>query len=186
MTIFSLLAIIYRCFAPWWCLFIASHCSLRPYTPAEPSAQRVQRKSYRSFIMKDMKGKVGTIGSGILKDHFEDVEIIDALKSTYLVSDVATSDTNEKACSYWPFTRNESRQLILTNPDERKLHRLTVGLILKLRNGLFRITRRTRLKVIQPPHDTTEGIPLDRRLNTSLIPPNTLCHHFPLDRHRTL
>ena len=109
--------------------------------------------------MKDVKGAVvGTIGSGMLKDHFEDIEIIDALKSTYLISDDATSDAVEKPCSYWPFTRNESRQLILTNPDERKLHPLTVGLVLKLRNGLFRITRRTRLKVIQPPHDTTEGI----------------------------
>ena len=127
-------------------------------------------------MMKEMKGvKVGTIGSGTLKDHFEDIEIIDALKSTYLVSNDATSsDINETSCNYWPFTRNESRRLLLTNPDERKLHPLTVGLVLKLRNGLFRITRRTRLKVIQPPHDTTEGIfsrstsPLDHLLTYPL------------------
>ena len=78
-----------------------------------------------------------------LPDHFDDADVVDALKTTYL-----------HAGTYWPFTRSEARQLLVADPVQRKTHPLTCGLVIKLRTALLRLTRRTRLKPLAPPHDT--------------------------------
>lgn len=71
-----------------------------------------------------------------LPDHFDDKTMIDALKSSFL------SDSD-----LWPFNHNEQKDLSV-DPEVRKTFPMICGLLLRLRTGILRIIKRSKMKEV--------------------------------------
>lgn len=70
-----------------------------------------------------------------LPDHFDDKTIVDALKSSFLA----------EVSVLWPFNLNEEKTLLVA-PETRKIYPMICGLLLRLRTGMFRVAKRSRMR----------------------------------------